>query len=258
MDKTLKRFLISGFLGSWRQERKEESQTVFLTREETHHLKNVLRMKERSMCLLFDQEGNEFVSRLERFLPDGRSEARLIEPVVSSSENLLQLTVAQAIPQDRKMDEIVRKAAELGIFELVPLITERTVVRISQGQMEKVHRRWGRIVEQTLKQSRLSKSPLIASVVSFDRLCRRFSDYDETFLLHPSSGAKPIREHDCIKKKETPRRFLLMLGPEGGFSPQEVSHAKTEGAQVVKMGVGILKTDTAFVAATSFFQLMYS
>ncbi len=257
MAKTLKRFLISGSLSDSKQKRKREVQTVLLTREETHHLKNVLRIKEGGMCQLFDREGNEFVSRLERFLPEGSSEAKLLESISSQKGNLLQLTIAQAVPQNRKMDEIARKSAELGIFKLIPLITERTVVRISKDQVKKVHERWERITEQTLKQSRLSKSPSIESLTSFGSLCSHFSEYDQIFLLHPSSDAQPIRECSPSRKNET-TRVLLMIGPEGGFSPAEVEQAKAQGAQIIKMGQGILRTDTAFVAAASFFQLMYS
>ncbi len=257
MAKTLKRFLISGSLSVSNQKRKQEVQTVLLTEKETHHLKNVLRIKEGGMCLLFDREGNEFISRLERFLPEGSSEARLLEPTSSQKEELLQLTIAQAIPQDRKMDEIVRKSAELGIFELIPLVTERTVVRIAKDQVKKVHERWERIAEQTLKQSRLSKAPRVESLVSFDSLCSHFSNYDDIFLLHPSPDAQPIRE--CIPSdKNQKNRVLLAIGPEGGFSPREVEQAKAKGARAIKMGRGILKTDTAFVAAASFFQLICS
>lgn len=257
MAKTLKRFLISGSLSDWNQKRKQEVQTVLLTQRETHHLKNVFRIKEGETCLLLDREGNEFVSRLKCFLPDGCSEAELIESISTQTENRFQLTVAQAIPQDRKMDEMVRKSAELGIFELIPLITERTVVRVAKAQMKKVHERWERIAEQTLKQSRLSKGPRIAPLTSFDTLCSDLSGFTQTFLLHPFPEAKPIRE--CIlNQKNQNTRVLLMIGPEGGFSSHEVEQARVEGAEVIKMGSGILKTDTAFVAAASFFQFMCS
>ena len=258
MAKALKRFLVSSSLSDWNRKRKQEVQTVLLTREETHHLKNVLRFKEGSICLLFDRNGNELISRLKRFLPDGRAEAEPIESVsIQKKDDGFQLTVAQAIPQDRKMDEMVRKSTELGIFELIPLLTERTVVRIGQDQTKKVRERWERIAEQTLKQSRLSKTPRIAPLTSFDTLCSDLSRFTQTFLLHPSSEAKPIRECNLTHGDQN-LRALLMIGPEGGFSPREVEKAQAKGVQVVKMGSGVLKTDTAFVAAASFFQFMRS
>ena len=255
MAKTLKRFLVSGSLGN--PDQKQKVHTISLTREETHHLRDVLRIKEGGLCLLFDREGHEFVSRFERFLPEGRSEARILDPAPVQEEGLLKLTVAQAVPQDRKMDEIVRKSAELGTFELIPLVTERTIVRMAKEQSRKAHERWERIAEQTLKQSRLSKAPKISFPTSFDELCSRFSEYDQTFLLHPSPDAKSIRDCRPIQKGSA-THILLAIGPEGGFAPQEVERAKVKGAQIIRMGSGILKTDTAFVAAASFFKMVYS
>ena len=258
MAKTLKRFLISSSLGTLDQRAKRETATVLLTPEETHHLKNVLRVKEGSLCLLFDQDGNEFISRIEHYLPDARSEARLMEAVGREEHRLLKLTVAQAIPQDRKMDEIVRKSAELGIFELIPLVTERTVVRMTKERFKKVHERWERIANQTLKQSRLQRAPQIKSLTSFSELCSQFSSYDKVFVLEPSPQAKPIRESFSEGRLSAKSRILLMIGPEGGFSPKEIAQAKAAKAEEIKMGPGILKTDTAFVAAAGFFQLMSS
>ena len=117
MEKTLKRFLISSPLDEQNLRGNRKAGTVLLTEKETHHLRDVLHMREGSLCVLFDREGNEFVSRIERFLPDARSEAQLLEPVAKDTVDPLSLTVAQAIPQDRKMDEMVKKAAEIGLFE---------------------------------------------------------------------------------------------------------------------------------------------
>ena len=246
MARPLKRFLVSSSLGSRR---------VFLTPEETHHVKHVLRMKEGAFCLLFDREGNEFLSRLEHLRSDSRARATLIEPMSRRAQDWLELTVAQAIPQDRKMDEMVRKAAELGVFELIPMTTERTVVRMTDERFRKARARWSRIAEQSLKQSRLRKAPEIGHLSSFPALCSSASKYDHFFLFDPSG--KRIRE--CIPFSPVPSkqtRFLLAIGPEGGFSSLEVEQAKKAGAQIVRMGSGILKTDTAFVASVSFLRLM--
>ncbi|MBI4357957.1 MAG: 16S rRNA (uracil(1498)-N(3))-methyltransferase [Candidatus Omnitrophica bacterium] len=261
MEKALKRFLISFPLGPRNLERNKKAGTVLLTKEETHHLKNVLHMKEGSLCVLFDREGNEFVSRIERFGPGAQLEARLLEPVARETSDLLRLTVAQAIPQDRNMDRIVEKAAELGLFELMPLVTERTVVRMEKEQFDKVHRRWERIAEQTLKQCRLRKAPKIAPLTLFKDLSSEPSQYDLFFLLHPSKEASPIR--DCVSFspssfiRDKTVRVLLAIGPEGGFSPREVAMARARGARLIQLGQGILKTDTAFVAAAGFFRFGY-
>jgi 16S rRNA (uracil1498-N3)-methyltransferase len=248
LAKALKRFLITSSLSLQKQT------TIFLTPQETHHLKDVLHLKKGNQCLLFDQEGNEYKGRIESFHDNDSVWIQLLEPVSKPKEAALKLSVAQAIPQDRKMDEIVRKSAELGIYELIPIVTEHTIVRISKNQFEKVSSRWHRILSQAAKQSRISQLPNIRPLVSFKDLCSNLSHYDHVFLLHPSQDSKPVR--DVFKFRTKMDRILLMIGPEGGFSDGEVKQAREKGVETIKMGPEILRTDTAFVASVSFFKLM--
>ncbi len=217
MTKALKRFLVSSLKDLNGSSRELERATVFLTPNETHHLRDVLRVKKGSECLLFDPEGNECVGRVESFQDDGSVEIKLVQPI-SHRENHLKLSVAQAIPQDRKMDDIVRKSAELGVHQLIPLETERTIVRMSQNQFQKVSHRWERILTQAAKQSRVSKLPHVAPLISFKDLCSQLSSYDRAFILHPALKAKPIREVEI----DNSDHILLIIGPEGGFSDQEL------------------------------------
>jgi len=251
MMRALKRFFISLSLAP-QMDIESKISTVLLPREETHHLKNVLRMKEGELCLLFDSEGHEFVSRIERYLADDRSEIALLDPVSSKNQSdSLKLTVAQAIPQDRKMDEIVRQAAELGVYEIIPLITERTIVRIHKDKSAQVVERWQRIADQTLKQSRLSRAPRILQPATFDALCGNLKSYQNAFILDTASGATPVKDYRSQKMSD----LLLIIGPEGGFSQDEIQNAEHLGAKRVSLGGGILKTDTAFVASVGFFKL---
>jgi 16S rRNA (uracil1498-N3)-methyltransferase len=260
MTRPLKRFFINTLLAPDKSKAASLT-TVHLTREETHHIKNVLRMREGSVCLLFDRAGNEFLSRLEKYLPNNRCEAILLESFQkTSSENKsekgLRLTVAQAIPQHRKMDLIVEKAAELGILGVIPLVTERTMARLAKDREEKVCARWNRIAAQTLEQSKVEVIPEISSMVSFSKLCEHFGRFDRVFIFHLNQKAELIQE--ALKKtklrKSDCERILLLIGPEGGFTDHEVHRAKNFGAELVRMSSGVLKTDTAFVAAISIVQ----
>ena len=271
MTRNLKRFLVTSSL--------KKNKSVSLNQEETHHLRRVLHMKEGMKCILFDQEGNECLGVIEGFGLDS-TQVKLIEPIMRNSETGFKLSVAQAIPQDRKMDDIVQKSAELGIDKLIPLITERTIVRIKENQFQKVNERWNRILNQAAKQSRVSKLPQIKPITSFKDLISTHSECDHIFLLHPSKEAKPIRtalsvipakagiqsgsldSSPSLRLDRAGSRFrgndkiLLIIGPEGGFSDQEVKLAESKGAELISMGREIMRTDTAFVAAASFIKLM--
>jgi len=207
---------------------------------------------------LFDQFGNEFVSRFDVFRSDERCEATLLEPVETQNSRNTNLSIAQAIPQDRKMDQIVQKAAELGVAELIPLVTERTIVRVSEERKNKVATRWNRIAQQTLQQSRLTRLPQIQPIHSFQSLCKKLTAYSEVYILDPSQEARPVC--DLVQKQgknKKGKRLLLLIGPEGGFTNEEIKDAEACGAQCVRLGRGVLKTDTAFIAAVSVFQTLF-
>lgn len=250
MKRALKRFFIGTSLNQHFQAK--SNARVVLSGEETHHLKHVLRMQEGDLCLLFDAEGDEFISRLERYLPDQSSEMTLIEPIQKNfNAASFQLTVAQAIPQDRKMDDIVRQATELGIYCIIPLITEHSIVRIPKNKSDQVMKRWQRIAEQALKQSRQNRAPKMTEPMNMNALFGQFDFYRHIFICDTSSGAEPIKEV-VTKALEN---ALLIIGPEGGFSIAELEGAERLGAKRVSLGHGILRTDTAFVAAVSFLKL---
>lgn len=258
MAKQPKRFLVSVELVSSGSKQSVERLLLYLNPSETHHLKHVLRIKEGAVCIFIDPHGNEASGTVESFLPDGRAKIKLDEQIRIKSDSHLFLTVAQAVPQHRKMDWMAEKAAELGIDEIIPLVSERTVARMEDEKKEKAIARWRRIAEQTIKQSRISKVPKISEMASFDSLCSRFKDYTRVFLFHTGSGAKPIQEavHSRLFSGQDKKYFLMVIGPEGGFSQKEVERATQSGAEMVSLGSGILKTDTAFLAVASFFKFM--
>lgn len=264
MARTLKRFYVSPSMKVRDdRERGGEEETVLLSQKETHYLKRVLRMKPGDPCRVFDRTGTEFLSRLDGFDSRGRCVVKLLRPMVHTKCEQLLLSVAQAIPQRRKMDEIVRKAAELGVFELIPLVTERTVIRISEERGVKVIQRWIRLAAQTLQQSRIETLPQIQFMTSFQTLCAAFEKFNQIFLFHPSREAQPIRDfltsfpHDGDGREREPDHVLLLIGPEGGFTDREVAEARMRGAKLIRMNAGIMKTDTAFVAATSLIRCIY-
>jgi len=256
MARQEKRFVVSSPLKS----DQERAVTPFLlTPSETHHLKNVLRMEKGSTCQLVDLEGHEVAAKVKRFLGDGRTEVEFMGPVTSAKPLSFCLTVAQAVPQHRKMDQIAEKAAELGIFEVIPLVTERTVVRMESEKGTKAVARWQRIAEQTVKQSRLSHIPQILPFHDFHELCSAFERFDKVLLLHPKEDDKSFELMKFLSSEDGKglSRALLIIGPEGGFSPAEVKRAREAGAAVAYLKGGILKTDTAFVLAAGMLTMRY-
>lgn len=232
-----------------------QTQKVLLAPEETHHLKHVLKIGPGDQCIVSDGRGHEFLGQVGRFLNDGRSEIILSEPPCREREIGVKLLAAQAIPQRGKMDAIAEKAAELGVFTLIPLLTERTIVKPKNEQQKKMRSRWESIARQATKQARIPQAPAVTEPAGFSTLWSGHFSFDRAFLFHPDPKATPLQALD-FKPSRDLKGILLIIGPEGGFSEKEIQSAKKSGAEIVRMGPATLKTDTAFVAAVSFFQMM--
>ncbi len=194
---------------------------VTLGKEETHHLRDVLRYQEGEECFLFDPVGHEWHGRVKKFSPDGVASIELLTPSVSRTKHLLNLTVAQAIPQRSKFDWMVEKAAELGVARLVPLISERTAARISEEDISKVMNRWDRIIRAAQKQSGTLKPTEVTTPVRFVNYLNGISDSSGCFVLHPAAIeplALAARDFFAGLKRGEEMAAMVLIGPEGGFS----------------------------------------
>ncbi len=250
MSPALKRFFTSQIL-------KSGTASVVLSQEESHHLRNVFRLATGERCLILDSAGHEWEGKIAFSDESKLARITLLKPIQNSFVQHYRLIIAQAIPQRGKMDLIVEKAAELGIDLLIPMITERTMVRMKQEAQQKVLGRWEKIIQAAQKQSHSRISTQVRGCQSFDQVLRDASDSKFSFLLHPSAQNTLPEVLNGLKLKisaESTGSIYVLIGPEGGFSPDEYEQAIKKGLAPVCLGGNILKTDTAFVAIASAFQ----
>ncbi|HTG00730.1 MAG TPA: 16S rRNA (uracil(1498)-N(3))-methyltransferase [Nitrospirota bacterium] len=221
-----------------------EQTRIVITGEDVRHIALVLRMKAGDELLLCDGRGAEFrvkITAVER--------ARIVTEVTSRSRAEIReprIALFQGLPKSDKMDLIVQKATELGVSFIVPLITERTIVKIRDE--EKRVGRWQKIAREAAMQSSRLDIPRVEPVTGFKDFLRTLNSEPRTLLLLPwEEGGAPIR--DVLTGNADARYVSLFIGPEGGFSSAEVSAAGVSGFHIVSLGPNILRTETAAIAA---------
>lgn len=236
---------------------------LFLPASETEHLQKTLRLKPRDRCLLTDAEGSEAEAVIEAF---ERNQTRVYVEKVTKTAVLggdpddLPIHLYVSMPQRAKMNDLVEKAQELGVHRLIPLETERTAFKIPAPRQDSVLERWRKISQEAAKQSGASKLVHISSIQSWRQAWRLISPGEPALLCHPDKSALPLSAW-CAAQKESSKTVggrspvHLWIGPEGGFSRQEVEGAQSQGAVLVHLGRKILKVDTAVIAAVSFLKL---
>ena len=228
---------------------------ITVSGEDVRHIAAVLRMKTGDSLLLCDGEGAEYTVRITQV---GKTEIRTeIVSRVTQEITSPRVTLGQGLPKSDKMDWIVQKATELGASSIVPLITERTIVKIRDE--EKRVSRWQKIAREAAMQSNRSDIPAIGHIVSFKDFLRtepalecphRGNSELGTLLLLPWEEATiPIK--NVLREKSGVKSIIILIGPEGGFSKDEADMAMDRGFHLVSLGRNILRTETAAVAALS-------
>jgi 16S rRNA (uracil1498-N3)-methyltransferase len=219
---------------------------ISIADEDVRHIASVLRMKTGDALLLCDGQGTEYQTAIAEI-----SKSEIKADIVSQSSRAStgpRITLGQGLPKSDKMDWIVQKATELGVSNIVPLVTERTIVKIRDE--EKRISRWQKIAREAAMQSDRPDIPRIEPVVSFKDFLRTQNAELRTLKLIPwEEASAPIKE--VLKQNAAAAPIIVLIGPEGGFSSVETSLARGKGFHAVSLGPTILRTETAAMAVLS-------
>jgi 16S rRNA (uracil1498-N3)-methyltransferase len=235
---------------------------IHLSREESHHLARVLRLRAGDVAFAFDGCGREYRCRVKG-TDAHRAELEIIEALSDTVEPPVALTLAQALAKGEKFDLIVQKATELGVRAIAPLITENADVRLNDERAEKRAERWRRIALEALKQSggrRLVEIRQPAALTDFIASLNEPStiepplaeDEQTALLVFSERGGVTIGE--ALGDIHHIRRVIALVGPEGGWSDDELERLRSRGAAFITLGPRILRTETAALVALTLIQ----
>jgi len=208
---------------------------------EIHHVRDVMRLKKGDVVDIFDGEGREFSCYIEDVARDAVI-IKIKEELASKHNIPFNVTIYQAIPKKAKMDFIVEKTVELGVNRIVPIITDRIVPDIKDftGKIE----RWKRIGMASSKQSGRTVLPVISDAIYFNDA---LIDSKQKDLVIFASLDKESESLKNVLRGLTPKAVSVFIGPEGDFSPKEISMAKENNCSMCSLGRLILKSETAAI-----------
>jgi 16S rRNA (uracil1498-N3)-methyltransferase len=215
-----------------------------------HHARRVLRLRVGDAVVLFDGCGGEY--RGEIVGTGGGVRVRLGERCGIERESPLEMTLAQALPAGDRMDWVIQKAAELGVARIQPLACSRSVVRLSAERAARRLAHWRQVAISACEQCGRNRLPEIAPMLDLRQWLDRLPQQDEThrLLLTPHGGQRP-------RTLAIQRRFVLLVGPEGGLAQEEIASALQAGFVELSLGPRILRTETAGPAALAALGALY-
>ncbi|MGB5983913.1 MAG: 16S rRNA (uracil(1498)-N(3))-methyltransferase [Desulfobacterales bacterium] len=229
--------------------------TVTLEGGEAAHIATVLRMQVGEELLLLDGSGWEYRARIVK-LGKNRVRVQISDRRPCIGEPRLDLTVAQALLKEKKMDRLVRRLTELGVARLIPFSSQRAVPQPNAQRWAARVRRWERIAQEAMKQCHRGRTPNLRAPITWESLLSASADYDLSILFWETADT-PLSAIARMHPLQTVRRMLIILGPEGGFHPDEIAAARSQNILTATLGPRILKADTAALTATALTQFLW-
>lgn len=218
------------------------------------HIATVLRLKPGAELLLADGCGHEAVATIKVIENDGVVVELQPFYAVPADEGALRITLCQGLPKGEKMDLVLQKATELGVSRIVPFNADRSVARLEGERLAKRFSRWERIVQEAARQSARSTLPSLGFYESLPELLRGEAGGVKLLLWE---GEKEQGLRETLEKMTKPASVTIIIGPEGGLTPQEALQAEKAGYIPVTMGSRILRTETAGLAAAAILQYVW-
>lgn len=227
---------------------KVENDEVLITGENANHIKNALRMKIGEKLTLCDKSLN-YECEITEICADG-VRVKVLDVLPNISEPDVNITLYQCLPKGEKFELVIQKAIELGVSKIVPVISSRCVSRPDSKKAKKKNERYNKIALSACEQSGRGKKIEVAKQIDFKTAVNESRNNELTILFYEGGGA-PLKE--IVAKQKS---IAIFIGPEGGFSQEEVEILEQSGAKTATLGKRILRTETAPLAAITAIMLL--
>lgn len=230
------------------------NENIVITGGDVNHISNVLRMKIGENILISDGNDRDYQCEITEITKEAVV-ARIVDVHGVRTELPGKIYLFQGLPKSDKMELIIQKAVELGAYEIIPVATKRSVVKLDSKKETNKVKRWNMISESAAKQSKRMIIPKVTNVASFSKALEMAGELD--IVLIPYEEAVDMKNTKKILADVSRESSIgVFIGPEGGFAKEEVELAKEQGAMEITLGKRILRTETAGMTVLSLLMFM--
>ncbi len=222
-------------------------ETIKIVGQDVNHIKNVLREKvgdELTICNSSKEQNYlcEIIGISEESI-----KCKIIKTLENNVESKIKVTIMQGLPKADKMELVIQKSVELGVYDIIPIEMKRCVVKLTDKDKPKKIQRWQKIAEVAAKQCGRDRIPKIETIINVKNICNLLEKYDIVLVAYEKETENTIKhELKNIKEKSEKQeiKIAIIIGPEGGIAPEEVEQLKKDGAKSITLGKRILRTET--------------
>ena len=214
---------------------------------DAHHIMHVLRARIGQKLIVVDAAQQIAETEICAFGEDCLT-VKCLQRIEAATEAPIEVTLLQCLPKGDKMDFIVQKAVELGVSQIIPVASANCVVKYDAAKRLARQKKWQKVAEEAAKQCGRTLQPTVLAVTNLKEVLENPEEETAVFMCYEGAAQEPMQ--DFLAKNQA-KRFAVLIGPEGGFTPAEVALCQQHGVQTVTMGPRILRTETASLAALS-------
>ena len=224
---------------------------IIIQGQDVNHIKKVLRAKigdELQICN--SQNGENFLCDIKE-IENEKILCKIKQKIEEKVESNIEVTVFQGLPKADKMEYIIQKSVELGVYDITPVEMKRCVVKLNEKDKNKKELRWQKISEVAAKQCGRDIIPQINKIINIKNICELIKKYDIVLVAYENEKEKTLKEQLTLIKEKMQKmekdeliKIGIVIGPEGGLEEQDVEILKENGAKIITLGKRILRTET--------------
>lgn len=226
---------------------------ILITGQDVNHIRNVLRMKPGEKVRISTDTGRNFFCSLAG-ITEQSVVADILEEDILGTELPCHIFLFQGLPKGDKMELIIQKAVELGVYAVIPVAMKNCVVKLDAKKAASKVKRWQSIAESAAKQSKRSMIPEIMEPMTYREAVKMAADFDVKLVPYENERGM-LATKEAMEAVKPGDSVGIFIGPEGGFAPEEIAMAREEDMQLISLGKRILRTETAGFATLAI--LMY-
>ena len=225
--------------------------------DDVNHIKNVLRQKSGDKITICDiSKEQDYLCEIDK-IEEKSIDCNIIEKLENNTESNVKVTIFQGLPKADKMELVIQKSVELGVYDITPLQMKRCVVKLNEKDKAKKIQRWKKISEVAAKQCGRNIIPKINNIVNVKEVCNLCNEYDIVLIAYENEKENTLKKElkNLKKLDEEEIKVAVIIGPEGGIAPEEIKMFEENGAKIITLGNRILRTET--VALNVLSNVMY-
>lgn len=220
-----------------------------------NHIKNVLRYQKGEHIEICNSETSKnYLCEINKIEKE-EIECNILENLRSNVETDIKVTIFQGLPKADKMEYIIQKSVELGVYDITPVEMKRCIVKLNEKDKEKKIQRWQKIAEVAAKQCKRDIIPKINNITNVKLICNIMQNYDIILVAYEKEKERTLKSELKKIKEYNQKNIGIIIGPEGGLEEDDVKLLEESGAKVITLGNRILRTET--VALNVLSNIMY-